>query len=170
MKSGATIWRRSFFACLSLTVLETSFLIRYASTIIDGNMLLISQVVAPVRETVSQTLASLMVHMPTRSLLHVHNILLQMIRQDFNVPADLRSKSPSARSIKSRSGSEKTHIWEVRHAGLLGMKYEVAVRSDLFSKEIVKQEEHGIAQPDINVLRDVVDAAVLGYMFFLIVC
>ena len=151
-----------------MTVLETSFLIRCAFTIIDENMLLISQVVAPVRETVSQTLASLMIHMPTRSLLHVHNILLQMIRQDFNVPADLRSKSLSARSIRSRSGSEKTHIWEVRHAGLLGMKYEVAVRSDLYSEEIVKQEEHAVAQSDINVLRDVVDAAVLGYVLLLL--
>ena len=151
-----------------MTVLETSFLIRCAFTIIDENILLISQVVAPVRETVSQTLASLMIHMPTRSLLHVHNILLQMIRQDFNVPADLRSKSLSARSIRSRSGSEKTHIWEVRHAGLLGMKYEVAVRSDLFSEEIVKQEEHAVAQSDINVLRDVVDAAVLGYVLLLL--
>lgn len=117
---------------------------------------------APVRETVSQTLASLMIHMPARSLLHVHDILLQMIRQDFNVPAGLRSKPLSAHSTKSRSWSEKTHIWEVRHAGLLGMKYEVAVRSDLFDKKTVKQEELVPAQPGICVLRDVVDAAVLG--------
>ena len=40
------------------------------------------QVVAPVRETVSQTLAYLLLHMPRRSVLHVHNVLLQMIRQE----------------------------------------------------------------------------------------
>ncbi|KAK2467010.1 hypothetical protein APHAL10511_001268 [Amanita phalloides] len=120
------------------------------------------QVVAPVRETVSQTLASLMIHMPMRSLLHVHNILLDMIRQDFDIPAGLRSKSFSSYSIKSLSVSEKTHVWEVRHAGLLGLKYEVAVRSDLFDGVIAKHEEHVSATRVINVLRDVVDAAVLG--------
>lgn len=41
------------------------------------------QVVAPVRETVSQTLASLLLHMPRRSILHSHEILLQLIKQDF---------------------------------------------------------------------------------------
>ncbi|KAI0247046.1 SNF2 chromatin remodeling protein [Lactifluus subvellereus] len=78
------------------------------------------QVVAPVRETVSQTLASLLLHMPPRSVLHVHSVLLQMIRQDFTIPTG--AKGP---------GKEKSHIWEVRHAGLLGIKYEVAVRSDV---------------------------------------
>ncbi|KAM6500628.1 SNF2 superfamily chromatin remodeling protein [Amanita muscaria] len=117
------------------------------------------QVVAPVRETVSQTLASLMIHMPTRSLLHVHNVLLQMIRQDFDIPANLRSKTLGT---KSTSRSERAHIWEVRHAGLLGLKYEVAVRSDLFDKEIVIQGENDFAHSGKDILRDVVEAAVLG--------
>ncbi len=82
------------------------------------------QVVAPVRETVSQTLASLLLHMPRRSVLHVHSVLLQMIRQDFTLPTG--AKGP---------GKEKSHIWEVRHAGLLGIKYEVAVRSDVVEAE-----------------------------------
>ncbi|KAH9063809.1 hypothetical protein EDB83DRAFT_2519959 [Lactarius deliciosus] len=82
------------------------------------------QVVAPVRETVSQTLASLLLHMPRRSVLHVHSVLLQMIRQDFTLPTG--AKGP---------GTEKSHIWEVRHAGLLGIKYEVAVRSDVVEAE-----------------------------------
>ena len=103
--------------------------------------------------------------MPMRSLIHVHNILLQMIRQDFNIPAGLRSKSLSVYSTKTLSRSEKMHVWEVRHAGLLGMKYEVAVRSDLFNKENVKHEGSESAQSDVNVLRDVVEAAVLGCVF-----
>lgn len=82
------------------------------------------QVVAPVRETVSQTLASLLLHMPRRSVLHVHSVLLQMIRQDFTLPTG--AKGP---------GKERSHIWEVRHAGLLGIKYEVAVRSDVVEAE-----------------------------------
>lgn len=39
------------------------------------------QMVAPVRETVSQSLASLVLHMPRRSVLHVRRILLDMIFQ-----------------------------------------------------------------------------------------
>jgi TATA-binding protein-associated factor len=109
-----------------------------------------SQVVAPVRETVSQTLASLLLHMPRRSVSHVHSILLQMIRQEFPVPG--------------KSDTEKAHVWEVRHAGLLGIKYEVAVRSDLFQKDDAQMEVEG-ADTETGgkaVLRGVVDAAVLG--------
>ncbi|EKM55940.1 uncharacterized protein PHACADRAFT_144887 [Phanerochaete carnosa HHB-10118-sp] len=103
------------------------------------------QVVAPVRETVSQTLASLLLHMPRRSALRVHAILLEMIRQDFPIP-----QKPANGTQKGRQ-SEKGHVWEVRHAGLLGIKYEVAVRSDLVA-----------AEGGEEVLRGVVDAAVLG--------
>ncbi|OCH89091.1 SNF2 chromatin remodeling protein [Obba rivulosa] len=112
------------------------------------------QVVAPVRETVSQTLASLLLHMPRRSVLHVHSILLEMIRQDF----------PVAKPVKSKGGKlngEKGHVWEIRHAGLLGIKYEVAVRNDLVglnpTEETGKQDDGGR-----ELLKGVVDAAVLG--------
>jgi len=43
-----------------------------------------------------------------------------MIRQDFAPPPGTNGP-----------GKGKGHIWEVRHAGLLGIKYEVAVRSDV---------------------------------------
>lgn len=114
------------------------------------------QVVAPVRETVSQTLASLLIHMPRRSLLHVHSVLLQMIRQDSIAHVD----------SNAHKDSEKGHVWEVRHAGLLGIKYEVAVRSDLFDEpyskvDIVKQED--VTQNEgLAILSGVVDAAILG--------
>lgn len=53
-------------------------------------------------------------------------------------------------------------MWEVRHAGLLGIKYEVAVRSDLVQVNDVKDSEPG----NKAILRDVVDATVLGYVSF----
>ena len=109
------------------------------------------KVVAPVRETVSQTLASLLIHMPRRSLLHVHSVLLQMIRQNFVVPVD----------NKTKSDVERSHVWEVRHAGLLGIKYEVAVRNDMFDQPSIKQED-GSTDGEQNVLRGVVGAAILG--------
>ena len=114
------------------------------------------KVVAPVRETVSQTLGSLLIHMPRRSLLHVHAILLQMIQQDFPIPVP---------SKKHKVDGGKNHIWEVRHAGLLGIKYEVAVRSDLFDQYVTKQEGESL-DPGKQVLRGVVDAAILGYVGF----
>jgi hypothetical protein len=64
--------------------------------------------------------------MPRRSVLHVHSVLLQMIRQDFTLPKGANGP-----------GKERSHIWEVRHAGLLGIKYEVAVRSDVVEAEEV---------------------------------
>ena len=96
----------------------------------------------------AQTLASLLIHMPRRSLLHVHSVLLQMIRQNFVVPAD----------SKTESDLERSHVWEVRHAGLLGIKYEVAVRNDLFDNSSIKTGD------EQNILRGVVGAAILGYV------
>lgn len=84
--------------------------------------------------------------MPRRSMLHVHSILLQMIRQD-TVLQNGNSADP-----------EHSHVWEVRHAGLLGIKYEVAVRSDLF--EWAPKQEGATTSSDV--LKDVVEAAILG--------
>ncbi len=117
------------------------------------------QVIAPVREMVSQTLASLLIHMPRRSVIHVHRILLQMIQQDFTIPASIESKS---RTRSKKSTDQKVHIWEVRHAGLLGIKYEVAVRSDLFTGHVVKQEDSDFDDSAKEILRGVVAAALLG--------
>ncbi|KAI7889175.1 uncharacterized protein EV154DRAFT_515638 [Mucor mucedo] len=70
------------------------------------------QVVCPVRETCSQTLGVVLQYMNAVSVKKVHENLLKLINQD--------DESFGGRSI-----------WEVRHAGLLGLKYTVAVRKDL---------------------------------------
>jgi TATA-binding protein-associated factor len=54
------------------------------------------------------------------------------------------------------AGKSRSHVWEVRHAGLLGIKYEVAVRSDLVDNAEVEDGK--------KILRGVVEAAVLGYV------
>ncbi|KAJ7581379.1 SNF2 superfamily chromatin remodeling protein [Mycena floridula] len=123
------------------------------------------QVVAPVREMVSQTLASLLIHMPHRSVLHVHGILLQMIQQDFAIPviAAPKPKTKTGRGkTKPQPPGQKAHIWEIRHAGLLGIKYEVAVRNDLFEADGVKTEGSDFNASGKEILRGVVDAAILG--------
>ncbi|KAJ7063461.1 SNF2 superfamily chromatin remodeling protein [Mycena amicta] len=142
------------------------------------------QVIAPVRETVSQTLAALLLHMPRRSVARVHSILLQMIQQNFPIPPAPPVPVTNGRNAKQRQKArapdkDRTHIWEVRHAGLLGIKYEVAVRNDLFAAtiktngdlmhvdgetELVKEEEKNV-DLDLTgkeVLRGVVEAAILG--------
>lgn len=61
------------------------------------------QVMAPVREICAQTLGAVLTFMDSEAVANVFGLLLQLQRQD---------------------------AWEVRHGGLLGMKYLVAVRPD----------------------------------------
>ncbi|KIY66070.1 SNF2 chromatin remodeling protein [Cylindrobasidium torrendii FP15055 ss-10] len=127
------------------------------------------QVVAPVREMTSQTLASLLIHMPRRSVGHVHRILLQMVEQkNFIIPAqsvDQPQHPPTRgrpRKASTQEEKQRQHVWEVRHAGLLGVKYEVAVRDDLFTGTVVKSEDDEFDDSAKGILRDVVSAALLG--------
>lgn len=99
------------------------------------------QMVAPVRESATQTLAALLIHMPTTSVRRVHELLLDMIRQEFP-------------SRKQGAKADLPYVWQVRHAGLLGLKYQVAVREDLIEQEANR-----------DLLRNVVEASLLGYEF-----
>ncbi|CCG83717.1 protein of unknown function [Taphrina deformans PYCC 5710] len=69
------------------------------------------QVVAPIRETISQTLAALLKHLPTDSVLATFGILSILVFQK-----DLPVKA-----------------WEITHGGMLGMKYLVALRKDVLT-------------------------------------
>ncbi|KAJ9474791.1 TATA-binding protein-associated factor MOT1 [Pseudozyma hubeiensis] len=132
------------------------------------------QVVAPVRETASQTLACLLPHMPEYSILSVHNVLLQMIRQDHAAEG---ASTDFAAGFAAKRG-KKGYVWEVRHAGLLGLKYEVVVKKDLLmSSTTVKSEAAVVKKEELDqrplseesavidtskMLRDVVEVAILG--------
>lgn len=92
-----------------------------------------------------------------------------MIKQDFplSVPSpDVKPTFPLPKSNGANGAAQKKngrqYVWEVRHAGLLGIKYEVAVRSDLVQDNSVKMENEDIASSGKEVLRGIVDAAVLG--------
>ncbi|PWN31835.1 uncharacterized protein FA14DRAFT_93569 [Meira miltonrushii] len=86
------------------------------------------QVIAPVRETTGQALASLMKWMEIGSITKAHSVLLEMIRQDFLL--DGKSSQAESSALKAKRGV-KGYAWEVRHAGLLGLRYEVTVRKDV---------------------------------------
>ena len=71
-------------------------------------------VVAPIRETVGQTLGALLSQLPSKSVISVHQCLYRIIMQ-----TDLNLERP---------------IWEVCHGGMIGLRYLVAVRKDLLVK------------------------------------
>ena len=72
-------------------------------------------VVAPVRESVGQTLGALLVHVPDRTAISIYRFLRRLIMQD-----DLDLKQP---------------VWQVCHGGMIGLKYLVAVRKDLLLRD-----------------------------------
>lgn len=67
--------------------------------------------VAPIRETVGQTLGSFLKHVPPESVYSVYRILYRMVMQE-----DLGLERP---------------VWSVCHGGMVGLRYVVAVRKDL---------------------------------------
>ncbi|KAK4703463.1 TATA-binding protein-associated factor, partial [Phenoliferia sp. Uapishka_3] len=139
------------------------------------------QVVAPVRETAAQALATLLPNMPPRSVISVQRILIAMIEQDGAPPSQgLDAKL----EVATTSSGRGKYIWQVRHSGLLGLKYLVAVRGDMLKGvgdsvkaegdgdvemeglevikiENLKMEVDGEVSQE-TLLKEVVDAALLG--------
>ena len=72
-------------------------------------------VVAPIRETVGQTLGALLLHLPPSVVHSVYRVLYRLVMQN-----DIGLKLP---------------VWEVCHGGMIGLRYLVAVRKDLLLKE-----------------------------------
>jgi TATA-binding protein-associated factor len=72
-------------------------------------------VVAPIRETVGQTLGALLTHLPSTTVYSVHRILYRMVMQ-----RDIGLERPA---------------WAVCHGGMIGLRYLVAVRNDLLLKD-----------------------------------
>ncbi|KAI9888969.1 MAG: TATA-binding protein-associated factor mot1 [Vezdaea aestivalis] len=89
-------------------------------------------VVAPIRETVGQTLGALLLHLPAASVESVYAILHRLVMQDQT----------------EFSG----RIWEVCHGGMLGMKYLVAIRNDMLLKSDALID--GVAQAVLKGLGD----------------
>jgi TATA-binding protein-associated factor len=71
--------------------------------------------VAPIRETVGQTLGSVLKHVQRRAVISIYKLLYRLVMQD-----DLRLERP---------------IWSVCHGGMVGLRYVVAVRKDLLLED-----------------------------------
>jgi TATA-binding protein-associated factor len=95
------------------------------------------QVVAPIRESVAQLLGAILVYMDPPTVVEVFQLLRRLVLQpDF---------------------SDCGAIWEVCHGGMLGIKYLVAVREDVFLSEqtvldgVIECVLHGLANHDDDV-------------------
>ena len=151
MRSVGIILPKPFLLDTSRSLLTLLALDRFGDFVGDT-------VVAPVRETAAQALGVLLKFLDPSAVDEVHTTMVGMVRQ------------PWAKRGKEAANLEKWQkfAWEVRHAGLLGLKYEVAVRKDL----LVKSEEHSDGNGDAamgstprpNILEDVVAAAVLAWV------
>lgn len=72
-------------------------------------------VVAPIRESIGQTLGALLMHLPSESVHAAFGILQKMVMQDtFNLDRP---------------------AWAVCHGGMIGLRYLVAVRNDLLLED-----------------------------------
>ncbi|KAF7949226.1 hypothetical protein EAE96_008393 [Botrytis aclada] len=72
-------------------------------------------VVAPIRETIGQTLGALLIHLPPPVVYSVHHILYRLVMQN-----DIQLDKPG---------------WAICHGGMIGLRYLVAVRNDLLLKD-----------------------------------
>lgn len=109
-------------------------------------------VIAPVRETAAQTLGVVLKYISNPGVKEIHQTLMGMVKQ------------PWAKRGKESDNLQKAEkfAWEVRHAGLLGLKYEVAVRGDLLSVKVEGDIKPDVEMGDFNLLDDVVNAAILA--------
>jgi TATA-binding protein-associated factor len=109
-------------------------------------------VVAPVREAAAQALGVVIKYLDFVGVEQVHSSLMAMIAQPWC------KRGPD-------EGKEKWErfAWEIRHAGLLGMRYEVAVRPDLLGAVVDGDTD---VKPDVgtklDLLNDVVQATSLA--------
>jgi TATA-binding protein-associated factor len=112
-------------------------------------------VVAPVRETAAQALGVVLKYMDDVDSTEVHGVLMAMVEQTW------------AKRGKEAEGLEKCEkfSWELRHAGLLGLKYEIAVKIAPEGKNSKEKPMEIDIKPDVegmDIIRDVVRAAVLA--------
>ncbi|KAJ1979886.1 TATA-binding protein-associated factor mot1 [Dimargaris verticillata] len=92
------------------------------------------QVVTPVRETCSQTLGTVSQFLAPAGVLQVMEALLQLVHQPWTQPqpSPLHQQWAMTTPAYPSRGTPPAHpIWDVRYAGLLGLKYLVAVRQDM---------------------------------------
>lgn len=95
-------------------------------------------VVAPVRESVAQTLAALLIHLNDELCVKIFSALEQLVLQDPQIVA------------------MPTKIWEATHGGLLGVRYFVSIKTDFLLSNnlldhVVKIVLYGLNQPDDDV-------------------
>lgn len=92
------------------------------------------------RETAAQALATLLPFMSNASVVRVQSILIQMVDQDGSPPSQgIEAKQGNG---TGKNGAAKiNYVWQVRHSGLLGLKYLVAVKGDLLRGNVSEEKD-----------------------------
>ncbi|CAO1638501.1 unnamed protein product [Sympodiomycopsis kandeliae] len=108
------------------------------------------QVVAPVREVAAQALSALLPHLSSQSRDDAKIVLLQMTRQDFLV------SEKAAKARLARRG-DPSYSWEVRHAGLSGLRWIIEASCSLAKREDQDATYVEIIDVAMNCLRDTDD-------------
>ncbi|KAH3678290.1 hypothetical protein WICMUC_001614 [Wickerhamomyces mucosus] len=91
-------------------------------------------VVAPVRESAAQALAALLLHLNSETILKVFGKLNQLVLQEGMTPC-----------------------WQASHGGMLGLRYLVSIRTDIFVShpelldDVLKMVLHGLRESDDDV-------------------
>jgi len=91
------------------------------------------QVIAPVRETAAQAISLVGRWLEPRGVQHILSIFHQMVEQK-----NVSSHPP------------RGYAWQVRHAGLLGMKYLVAVKNDMLRTSPKRDPDELLMKPHIE--------------------
>lgn len=107
-RAANDVLNRKWLDDLACRLLSVFMLDRFGDYVSDN-------VVAPIRETVGQTLGALLTYLPPKSVNLVYRILHRLIMQN-----DLDLGKP---------------VWEVCHGGMIGLKYLAAVRNDLLIED-----------------------------------
>ncbi len=95
------------------------------------------QVIAPVRESATQTLGALLIHLNDSIVFEIFKVLYQLVMQK-DICLNLK-------------------CWEASHAGMLGIRYLVSVRTDLLFTNnllldgVVEMVMHGLKEDDDDV-------------------
>ncbi|SCV74101.1 BQ2448_6533 [Microbotryum intermedium] len=126
-------------------------------------------VVAPVRETAAQALATLLPCMAPSSVVLVQRLLIAMIDQDGAPPSRGLSNKRDTDAQEPNTGRRVSYAWQVRHSGLLGLTYLVTVKGDMLrikaepAEDVKPTASPEVVQPTATaLLKEVIDAALLG--------
>ncbi|EDO18623.1 hypothetical protein Kpol_1048p54 [Vanderwaltozyma polyspora DSM 70294] len=112
-------------------------------------------VVAPVRESAAQTLATLLIHLNDELSMKIFNALQQLVFQDF-INTQTQNFKPEDDEFQQPQPNIQLKVWEATHGGLLGILYFASIKQDFLKNNslmdsVVSIVLYGLNQADDDV-------------------